>query len=887
MLDISAEITPPRPVRLAEYRPPGFLIDTVDLVFELADSGTRVKSRLRIQRNPESSDRSAALHLDGEELALVSLALDGEPLGPNRYELPAEGGLILAEVPDAFSLDIETRISPEANTALSGLYMSGGNFCTQCEPEGFRRTTYFVDRPDVMARYTTTIIADKARFPVLLSNGNPVEHGEMGDGRHWAKWVDPHPKPSYLFALVAGDLVAVPDRFTTRSGKEVALAIWVRRGDEDKCGHAMASLKKAMRWDEDVFGLEYDLEVFNIVAVSDFNMGAMENKGLNIFNTRYVLAKPDTATDTDYQNIEAVIAHEYFHNWTGNRVTCRDWFQLSLKEGLTVFRDQEFSADQGSRAVRRIAEVRTLRAIQFPEDDGPLAHPVRPDSYIRIDNFYTPTVYNKGAELVRMIQTLIGAEGFRRGMDLYIRRHDNHAATIEDFVAAMQDAGGVDLGQFKRWYEQAGTPEITIEDRWDAATRSYELTAQQRVPPTPGQSDKLPMLIPLAMGLIGPEGGELPTRLEDEPAGLMGTRVLPLADVQQSFRFVDVPAAPVPSLLRGFSAPVKLTNVPIDRLKFLAVHDTEPFARWEAGQQVATKILLDRVADHQRGEAPAPLDADLVAAMRRILADAARDPAFAAEALILPSEAFLADQLAVVDVDAIHAARERARAALSEALAAEFAAAYRDLADAGPYSIDGASIGWRALRNACLAYLAAAGPEKGAALALAQFEAGRNMTDVLAALTVLIDLDRPERAVALARFYELWSHDHLVIDKWFALQARSSLPQTPDRVRELTGHPAFERKNPNRVRALVGTFAQANQLRFHDASGAGYRFLADEVIALDPLNPTTAARLVQPLGSWRRHDTGRRTLMRRELERVLAASDLSKNTYEMVSKSLA
>jgi len=486
-----------------------------------------------------------------------------------------------------------------------------------------------------------------------------------------------------------------------------------------------------------------------------------------------------------------------------------------------------------------------------------------------------------------MIHTLIGKEGFRRGMDLYIRRHDNHAATIEDFVAAMQDASGVDLGQFKRWYEQAGTPEITIEDRWDAAARSYELTAQQRVPPTPGQPDKLPMLIPLAMGLIGPEGGELPTRLEDEAAGRIGTRVLPLADLRQSFRVVDVPAPPVPSLLRGFSAPVKLKDVPLDRLKFLAVHDTEPFARWEAGQQVATKILLDRIGAHQRGEAPAPLDPDLIAAMRRILADTERDPAFAAEALSLPSEAFLADQLSVVDVDAIHAAREGARAALGEALAAEFAAAYRERADAGPYSIDSNSIGRRALRNACLGYLAAADPEKGAALAMAQFEAGQNMTDVLTALTVLIDLDRPERTAALARFYELWSHDGLVTDKWFALQARSSLPQTPDRVRELTRHPAFQRKNPNRVRALVGTFAQANQLRFHDASGAGYGLLADEVIALDPLNPTTAARLVQSLGSWRRHDAARQALMRRELERILATSNLSKNTYEMVSKSLA
>jgi aminopeptidase N len=887
MFDLSPDVTPPQPVRLADYRPPAFLIDTVDLVFELGEADTRVKSRLRIRRNPEIADPKAPLHLDGEELELVSLALEGEPLGTNRYQLPPEGGLILADVPDTFTLDVEARISPESNTALSGLYMSGGNFCTQCEPEGFRRIAYFIDRPDVMARYTTMIVGDKARFPVLLSNGNPVDRGEGADGRHWAKWVDPHPKPSYLFALVAGDLVAVRDHFATRSGKEVALGIWVRRGDEDKCGHAMASLKKAMRWDEEVFGLEYDLDVFNIVAVSDFNMGAMENKGLNIFNTRYVLAKPETATDTDYQNIEAVIAHEYFHNWTGNRVTCRDWFQLSLKEGLTVFRDQEFSADQGSRAVRRIADVRTLRAIQFPEDDGPLAHPVRPDSYIQIDNFYTPTVYNKGAELVRMIHALIGKEGFRRGMDLYIRRHDNHAVTIEDFAAAMHDASGVDLSQFKRWYGQAGTPEITVEDRWDAASGSYELTAAQKISPTPGQPEKSPVLIPLAIGLIAPDGTELPTRLENEPASRTGTRILPLAEWQESFRFIDVPAPPVPSLLRGFSAPVKLKGMPLDRLKFLAVHDTEPFARWEAGQQVATQLLLDRIAAYQRGETPAPIEPDLVAAMRRTLADADHDPSFAAEALTLPSEAFLADQLTIVDVDVIHAAREAARAALGKALAAEFAAAYQTLADAGPYCIDGRSIGRRALRNASLAYLAAADPEQGAALAIAQFDGGRNMTDVLAALTVLADLDRLEREAALARFYDLWSQDELVTDKWFALQARSSLPETPQRIRELTHHSAFERKNPNRVRALVGTFAQANQLRFHDASGAGYAFLADEVIALDPINPTTAARLVQPLGSWRRHDPARQALMRRELERVLATPELSKNTYEMVSKSLA
>jgi aminopeptidase N len=887
MPDLSPDVTPPQPVRLADYQPPAFLIDTVDLVFELGADETRVRSRLGIRRNPAVTQPAAALHLDGEALDLVAVALDGEPLGANRYQLPPEGGLILDDVPDAFALDVETRIAPQGNTALSGLYLSGGNFCTQCEPEGFRRITYFIDRPDVMARYTTTIIAEKRRCPVLLANGNPVERGEIDGRRHWVKWVDPHPKPSYLFALVAGDLVAVEDRFTTRSGKEVALAIWVRRGDEDKCGQAMTSLKKAMAWDEEVFGLEYDLDVFNIVAVSDFNMGAMENKGLNIFNTRYVLAKPETATDTDYQNIESVIAHEYFHNWTGNRVTCRDWFQLSLKEGLTVFRDQEFSADQGSRAVKRIGDVRSLRAMQFPEDDGPLAHPVRPDSYIRIDNFYTPTVYNKGAELVRMIHTLVGRDGFRRGMDLYISRHDNHAVTIEDFVAAMQDASGVDLGRFRRWYEQAGTPEITIEDRWDRKSKSYELSVAQKVPPTPGQAEKLPMLIPLAMGLLGRNGAELATRLEGEAESLKGTRIIALAEARETFRFVEVPEPPVPSLLRGFSAPAKLQDVPLDRLKFLAINDPEPFARWEAGQQVATRILLDRVEAVRRGAAPPPLDPDLVTALRHTLAEADRDPAFAAEALSLPSEPFLADQLAVVDVEAIHASRESVRAELGRALSVELAGAYVGLADPGPYQIDGTSIGRRALRNACLAYLAAADPERGAALAKAQFDAGGNMTNVLAALAVLVDLDRPERPAALARFFAAWSHDELVIDKWFALQARSSLPATPRRVRDLTRHPAFERKNPNRVRALVGAFAQGNQLRFHDASGAGYAFLADEVITLDPVNPTLAARLVQPLGMWRRHDPARQALMQRQLERILTITALSKNTYEMVAKSLA
>jgi aminopeptidase N len=741
---------------------------------------------------------------------------------------------------------------------------------------------------------------------VLLSNGNPAERGDLPDGRHWTKWIDPHPKPSYLFALVAGDLVAVEDRFTTRSGREVPLAIWVRRGDEDKCGHAMASLKKSMAWDEETFGLEYDLEVFNIVAVSDFNMGAMENKGLNIFNTRYVLAKPETATDGDYQGIEAVIAHEYFHNWTGNRVTCRDWFQLSLKEGLTVFRDQLFSADQGSAAVCRIGNIRMLRAAQFPEDAGPLAHPVQPQSYVRIDNFYTATVYNKGAELIRMMHALLGAEGFRRGMDLYIGRNDNKAATIGEFLAAMRDANpGADLGEFELWYRQAGTPEITVEDRYDPQTRSYELRVAQRVPPTPGEPEKRPMPIPVAMGLLGPNGDEMPSRLEGEDDTRAGTRVLLAESERQVFRFIDVPAPPVPSLLRNFSAPVKLQGVPLERLKFLAIHDTDPVARWDAGQQVATRTLLEPVEAYQRaagngapasgrhaGGTPAvpdwlpPLDPDLVAAMRQTLAGAERDPAFAAEALVLPSESNLADEMTVVAVEAIHGARESVRAALAEALAEPLSATYRAFADAGPYRIDGRSIGRRALRNVCLGYLAAGDKIAGARLAKAQFDAGANMTDVLAALAVLVELDCPEREAALDAFYRRWADDPLVIDKWFALQARSSLPGTIETVRRLRTHPAFTRANPNRVRALIGTFSQANPLHFHDAGGDGYAFLAEEVLALDGPNPTMAARLVQPFGQWRRYDAARQGLMRAALDRVLATPGLSPNTHEMAAKSL-
>ncbi len=874
-LDVSSPPpgTTPRETRLTDYRPPAFLIDTVDLSFDLDEAATRVRSRLVLRRNPASADKGAPLLLDGQDVTLIRAALDGADLGANRYHIEGEK-LVIPDMPDACTLEIETRTAPKDNSELSGLYTSNGSYFTQCEAEGFRRITYFPDRPDVMARFTTTIMADKARVPVMLSNGNPGAVEDIGGGRHRVTWVDPHPKPSYLFALVAGDLVAVKDSFTTRSGRHVDLGIWVRRGDEDRCGHAMRSLKKSMRWDEEVFGLEYDLDVFNIAAVSDFNMGAMENKGLNVFNTKYVLARPETATDSDYQGIESVIAHEYFHNWTGDRVTCRDWFQLSLKEGLTVYRDQEFSADQGSRVVKRIGDVRALRASQFREDAGPLAHPVQPDSYIAIDNFYTATIYNKGAEVIRMMATIIGRENFRRGMDLYFARHDNQAVTIDDFAQAMQDASGVDLTQFKLWYHQAGTPQVTLSDGYDAASRRYTLTLTQHTPATPGQPDKKPLVIPVVMGLLDGDGSET------------ATRTLMLTETKQSFDFDNVLAAPVPSLLRGFSAPVKLAGVTLEQLQFLAAHDTDPFVRWESSQQYATKVLLDMGVAWRRGDAPA-LAHGLIDALRATLRGADADQAFAAEALALPGEAFLADQMAVVDVDAIHAMRNAARAEIGRALQTELRATYDRLTDGGDYSIDGAAIGRRALRNTCLGYLNANGNAEGIALAKVQFDAAQNMTDVLAALSVLSAIDCVERRAALDAFHARWHGDDLVLDKWFAIQAMSPLPGTPDAVRALAAHADFDFKNPNRVRALVASFASGNQVRFHDSAGRGYRFLADTIITLDPMNSQIAARLVPPLGQWRRMDSTRQTLMQQELQRILDTPGLSKGTYEMASRSIA
>ena len=865
----------PQLVLLADYRPPAFRVDTVDLSFDLHETATVVRSRLSVRRDGTDTD----MHLDGEALTLLSIARDGVALTADQYRVESHGLTVLG-MPAACVLEIAVQIDPTGNSELSGLYLSNGSYFTQCEAEGFRRITYFPDRPDVMARFTSTITADKAAVPVMLSNGNPGAVEDLGDDRHRVMWTDPHPKPCYLFALVAGDLVAVKDNFTTKSGRHVDLGVYVRRGDEDRCAHAMASLKKSMTWDEDVFGLEYDLDVFNIAAVSDFNMGAMENKGLNVFNTKYVLARPDTATDVDYQGIEAVIAHEYFHNWTGNRVTCRDWFQLSLKEGLTVYRDQEFSADQGSRAVKRIGDVRVLRAMQFREDGGPLAHPVQPASYLAIDNFYTPTVYNKGAEVIRMMATIIGKPAFRRGMDLYFARHDNQAVTIDDFVAAMQDASGVDLTEFKRWYHQAGTPEIVVTDEYDPEAKRYSLTVTQRTPPTPGQADKDPVVIPVALGLLDGNGQELPTKLEGETEPVAGTRVVLANRTETKFTFVEVASPPVPSLLRGFSAPVKLSGMSRERLQFLAAHDTDPFARWEAGQQYATGLLLDMIASIQRGETPV-VEPALIQAMGATLDG--DDPAFVAEALALPGEAFLADQMAVVDPDAIHAARDLARRAIAAGLRDRLAALYERLTDKGAYTTDGAAVGRRSLRNMCLAYLSAEGEP---ARAKAQFDAGGNMTDVLAALSVLSGIECPERTQALASFHAAWRDDPLVLDKWFSLQAISPLPGTMAAVRGLAEHLDFDLRNPNRVRSLVGSFG-FNQVRFHAADGSGYRFLADMIIRLDPANPQIAARMVSPLGQWRRFDAGRRALMKAELGRIVALAGVSKNTFEMASKSLA
>ena len=876
----------PQPVRLDDYRPPDFLVNSVDLVFDLG-AVTRVQATLALRRNP-AGDPGVPLRLDGDSIALDSIAVDGETLGADRIVLD-HAGLTVADVPDACTIRIATSLRPAENTRLSGLYTSGGAFCTQCEAEGFRRITFFPDRPDVMAPYRVTLRADKAACPVLLSNGNLVGARDLDGGRHEAVWEDPFPKPSYLFALVAGNLARVEDRFTTASGRDVRLCIYIEHGNEHRCGYALDVLKRAMRWDEERFGLEYDLDTFNIVAVSDFNMGAMENKSLNIFNARYVLADPRIATDQDYAGIETVVSHEYFHNWTGNRVTCRDWFQLSLKEGLTVFRDQEFCSDQRSRPVKRIGDVRALRAAQFPEDAGPLAHPVRPASYIQINNFYTPTVYQKGAEVIRMMQMLLGPDGFRKGMDLYIGRHDGQAVTCDHFVAAMEDASGVDLSQFRRWYSQAGTPEVAARGRYDAGTRTYELTVTQRVPDTPGQTGKAPMHIPLEVGLLRRDGTELPLALESEDRDGVGTPtswVLDLRGPTQTFRFTGIDAAPVPSLNRRFSAPVRLTaDWSDDDRALLFARDPDPFARWEAGQAYATQVLLDGIAALRAGRDPAPAPA-LIAAIGAVLNDPQVEPAFQAQAITLPSAAFLGEQMEVADVDAIHDARERLLCAIAASLRGPLTDAYRAMHTNEPYAPDPAQAGRRALKNRALAYLAKLGDRESLALVTGQARSADNMTDAVGALAVLTDLDTPERHELLDAFYARWRDDPLVVEKWLALQAVSTRPDTLETVRGLLDHEAFSMRNPNKVRALLGSFAMGNYVRFHAGDGAGYDFVADRVLELDRLNPHVAARLLPPLGRWRRYDDARLAKMKAALRRILAAPNLSTDCYELATKSL-
>ncbi|MCG8905771.1 aminopeptidase N [Pseudomonas sp. DP-17] len=880
----------PKVIYLKDYQAPEYLIDETNLTFELYEDHTLVHAQLVMRRNPERGDGLPPLVLDGQQLELLSLALDDQPLEAGQYQQD-ENHLTLQPTAKSFTVDSTVRIHPESNTALEGLYKSGKMFCTQCEAEGFRKITYYLDRPDVMSSFTTTLSAEQHQYPVLLSNGNPVASGSEEGGRHWATWQDPFKKPAYLFALVAGDLWCVEDQFTTMSEREVTLRIYVEPENIDKVQHAMDSLKNSMRWDEKVYGREYDLDIFMIVAVNDFNMGAMENKGLNIFNSSCVLAKAETATDAAHQRVEGVVAHEYFHNWSGNRVTCRDWFQLSLKEGFTVFRDSEFSADMNSRTVKRVEDVAFLRTNQFAEDAGPMAHPVRPDSFIEISNFYTLTVYEKGSEVVRMIHTLLGADGFRKGTDLYFERHDGQAVTCDDFVKAMEDANGVDLTQFKRWYSQSGTPRLAVEESFDAGAQSYTLTFRQSCPATPGQNEKQPFVIPVQMGLIDKLGNALSLRLQGEEHAHGSDRVLQVTEAEQSFTFVGIAEKPLPSLLRGFSAPVKL-SFPYnrDQLMFLMQHDEDGFNRWEAGQQLSVQVLQELIGQHQRGE-KLVLDERLIIAFRTLLLDTGLDQAMVAEMLSLPSEAYLTEISEVADVDAIHAAREFARqqigAALHEQLWERYQANRKQSRETA-YVAEATHIARRSLQNIALSYLMQSGEAEVLAACQEQYKDCDNMTERLTALAVLVNSSfEKEKADALAMFADYFKDDPLVMDQWFSVQAGCTLPGGLERVQALMSHPAFTLKNPNKIRALIGAFANQNAVNFHRADGAGYRFLADQIITLNALNPQIASRLLTPLTRWRKYAPARQALMKAELERILASGELSSDVYEVVSKSLA
>ena len=875
----------PAPVRLEDYRAPAYRISTVHLDIRLAPRSAKVRARLAVERADDTA-AGTPLVLDGDELRLTALSLDGRVLAdadfavtPNRLEItsPPSG---------PFTLEIDTTLDPDANTKLMGLYRSNGTYCTQCEAEGFRRITYFLDRPDCLAVYTTRIEARLGEAPVLLGNGNPVESGTVpGTDRHYAIWHDPHPKPAYLFAMVAGDLACVSDSFRTCEGRDVALNIYVEHGNEGACDWAMDSLKRSMRWDEDVFGRAYDLDVFNIVAVSDFNMGAMENKGLNIFNDKYVLARPETATDQDYAGIETVIAHEYFHNWTGNRITCRDWFQLCLKEGLTVFRDQEFSADMRSRAVKRIADVRLLKSHQFPEDAGPLAHPVRPRLYHEINNFYTATVYEKGAEVVRMLKCLIGDEAFRAGMDLYFRRHDGEATTIEAFLACFQEASGLDLDQFSLWYEQAGTPVLKVDSTYETEAGRLTLTFRQQLPPSPKQPDKKPMHIPVRVGLMGSDGEEL------VPAAITGADqtgdVLHIRNPVQTVVFTGLTERPIPSLLRGFTAPVSLkSDLGESDLLFLAANDKDPFNRWEALQSVVMTALIAATAGTARQEAVAVSPA-LIEAFAANVADDSLEPAFRALCLQLPGEADIAREIGHdVDPDAIHAARAAFRRAIADGIAPTIRATYEAMRDEAEFSPDARSAGRRAMRNTLLDYLGHGSDPVGSALVQTHFEASDNMTDRFAALSVLTHAALPGRDAALAAYEEHYRAVPLAMDKWFMVQATAPNASTLDRVRDLTGHPAFSPGNPNRVRALVGAFASGNQSQFNRPDGAGFAFVADFARDLDRRNPQAAARMMSAFRSWRALEPGRRAQAEAALRGLAAETDLSVDMRDIVERCL-
>jgi len=877
----------PQAVYLKDYTVPEYLIHNVELSFTLDEENTLVSSKLTMMRNPAGRSSDTSLILAGENLTLLRAVLDDVELTAQDY-LQTQDALIISHVPQqrAFVLTIKNSINPKANTALEGLYLSNGMLCTQCEAEGFRKITYFLDRPDVMARFTTTLIGDKDRYPVLLSNGNNIAEGELPDNRHWVTWEDPFNKPCYLFALVAGQLECISDSFTTQSGRDISLKIFVEKHDSDKCDHAMQSLKNAMAWDEQVYGREYDLDLYMIVAVGHFNMGAMENKGLNIFNTKFVLARPDTATDSDYEHIEGVIAHEYFHNWTGNRITCRDWFQLSLKEGFTVFRDQEFTGDRTSKAVKRIEDVINLRTRQFAEDAGPLAHPVRPDAYIEINNFYTLTVYEKGAEVVRMIHTLLGTEGFRKGCDLYFDRHDGQAVTCDDFVNAMEAANAVDLTQFRRWYAQAGTPVLTVRHDYDASAQTLALTISQQCPPTPGQAIKEPLHIPVRVGLIDQDGAVVPCKLQDSPKACDEV-TLQLTQAQHRFVFEALNERPVISVLRGFSAPVKLVmERSPEELAFLLSHDHDTFNRWEAGQQLSGQIISALIVDVQNGRS-LHLNPVIVNAFKQVIAQPWDDLSYFSLLLSLPSETYLAEQMPIVDVVAIHKAREFVKYTLAEQLQQQFQALYLNHHSDESGRFDAGAIGRRRIKNTCLNYLSALEDPAIKNWAHQQFKTAKNMTDQIAALTAMVNNPHYARQQSLTDFYRQWQHEALVIDKWFALQASSPAPDTFATVQSLMKHPAFDLKNPNRVRALIGAFSQANPLHFHAADGQGYQFLADQIIALNTLNPQLASRMINALTSWRRYDESRQALMTAQLQRIMSTEAISKDVYEVAGKSLA